>query len=220
MPLPAALIFDFDGLIADTESPVFESWSALYSSVGFDLAKADWVGCVGSDWSSFDPIGNLETLAGKTLPWKELEAARLKHEESHLESLAPLHGILDLLAEANSAGVPCAIASSSPLVWVSRWVTEFGIADRFELIRTKNDVESVKPAPDLFLQAASGLGIEPSNCLVLEDSLNGLRAAQAANARCAIIPNPVTRILEFPGADLRFDTLAGVGLKELGGAFE
>ena len=80
---------------------------------------------------------------------------------------------------------------------------------------TREDVEHVKPAPDLFLLAAARLGVPPAACVVFEDSPNGIRAARAAGMRCVAVPNALTRALTLPGADLVVGSLAEAGLADL-----
>lgn len=90
-----------------------------------------------------------------------------------------LPGVRELLVEADRAGVPCAVASSSQRSHVQSWLDRTGIGGAFSVICTRDDAAGAKPAPELFLAAAEALGLDPGGTLVLEDSANGLRAARA-----------------------------------------
>ena len=120
-----------------------------------------------------------------------------------------------VLEEAESANLPRAIASSSPSDWVIPWLERLEIGHHFHAVRTLDHVARPKPDPELFLSAAEALEVDPAEALVLEDSLNGLRAATAAGMRCVIVPGPVTASQDFTGATLRLDSLCGVSLDHL-----
>lgn len=214
-PPVRGLIFDFDGLIVDTESATYHSWRELYADHGQALAVAEWVRCVGSDFGGFDPFDELERRLGRSLDWDRLEPARVERARQLDSLLDARPGVRERLAEAAALGLPCAVASSSPRSWVQPWLKRLGVMERFRFICTKDDVARVKPAPDLFLLAASRLGVDPSQALVFEDSLNGLRAATAAGMRCLAVPGPVTAGLDFSTAVARLETLAEHRLEQL-----
>ena len=210
-----ALIFDFDGLIVDTESAIYEAWRELYLHHGHDLPPATYVQCVGSTFAHYDPMAELEVLTGGPVAWSELLPRKDERIRELQRRLDTMPGIRALLAEAAREGLPCAVASSSQRSHVQGWLDRVGIADAFSVIRTRDDVVLAKPAPDLFLAAAELLGFSPSQTLVLEDSANGLRAARAAGAPCVIVPSPVTRGSDFTGAAAIIETLEGVVLEHL-----
>lgn len=209
------LIFDFDGLMVDTESATYHSWRELYADHGQPLAVEEWVQCVGSDFGGFDPFDELERRVGRSLPWDELEPARVERARQLDALMDARPGVRERLAEAVGMGLPCAVASSSPRSWVRPWLERLGVAEYFVHVCTKDDVARVKPAPDLFLLAATRLGVEPLHALVFEDSLNGLRAAAAAGMRCIAVPGPITAGLDFAAAVARLDTLADHRLERL-----
>lgn len=210
-----ALIFDFDGLIVDTESAIYEAWRELYLYHGQDLLLPTYVQCVGSTFSLYDPMAALEELTGNPVLWDEIlprKDARIRELQQGLDTMP---GIRALLEEAGLRGIPCAVASSSSRRHVMSWLDRTGIADAFTVIRTRDDVVRAKPAPDLFLAAAAGLNLSPAETLVLEDSTNGLRAACAAGAPCVIVPSPVTMGSDFTGAAAIIDSLDGITLDAL-----
>lgn len=210
-----ALVFDFDGLIVDTESAIYEAWRELYLHHGHDLPLPTYVQCVGSTFGHYDPMAALETLTGGPVAWDAVlprKDARIRELQQGLDTLP---GIRDLLTEADRAGIPCAVASSSQRSHVQSWLDRTGIGGAFTVIRTRDDVPRAKPAPDLFLAAAEALGLDAGQTLVLEDSLNGLRAARAAGAPCVIVPSPVTRGSDFTGAAAILESLHSVPLHQL-----
>jgi putative hydrolase of the HAD superfamily len=209
------LIFDFDGLIVDTESAIYAAWSEVYQSHGEGLDLPDYVRCVGSTFGQFDPMAELERRLGRTLDWAPLLDTKNARIRAGHVGIEPLPGVRELLIAAEAADVPCAVASSSSTDWVGRWLDECRLRSRFRAIWTLDRVTHVKPAPDLFLGAARELGFSPGECLVLEDSHNGLLAAQAAGCPCVIVPSPVTRVSDFAGAERVLTTLAGVSLEDL-----
>ena len=197
-----AVIFDFDGLICDTETAAYEAWSEIFGEHGVVLRRETWMVCVGAAESPFDPVSHLQELTGRL----DLDRTRImadkerrKAEVSH--RLDTLPGVCDRLEEAKSLGIPLGLASSSYSDWVLGHLDRLKLRSYFTVIRTRDDVVHAKPAPDLPLSAAAGLGIAATSCLVLEDSLNGLRAAKAAGARCFVVPNPVTIGSDFAQAD-------------------
>lgn len=210
-----ALLFDFDGLIADTESAIYEGWAGVYEKHGEELSLAEYVQCVGSTFGQFDPMAELERRLGRALEWAPLLAAKDEVIRAGHLGLAPLPGVAEVLAAAAAAGVPCAVASSSSADWVRPWLATFGLSDAFQAIWTRDRVREAKPSPELFLGAAAELGLPPGQCLVLEDSRNGLRAAQRAGSPCIIVPSPVTRGSDFSGARRVLPSLAGITLDEL-----
>lgn len=216
MPPIRALIFDFDGLIVDTESVGYQTWQELYARHGHDLPLTTYAQAIGTEFNDlYDPRRDLDALMGQALLWEELELGRRERETELRSSLIILPGVMDRLLEARELGIPCAVASSSPLSWVGMWIDQLGLRDYFHHLTTVDDTGKVKPDPSLFLHAAGRLGAAPENVLIFEDSVNGLRAAMAAGMRCIVAPGPMTKHLDFEGALRRVDSLAEVSLKAL-----
>jgi HAD superfamily hydrolase (TIGR01509 family) len=209
-----ALIFDFDGLILDTEGPIYRSWLEVYQAHGQELPFERWVNIVGSSTASFDPQRHLEERLGHPLPPEVVDRrAQRRTELVMAEPLLP--GILDYLDAAWSAGLRVAVASSSTRRWVSDHLLRLGILDRFECLRCREDVSRVKPEPDLYLAALDCLGLRGGEAVAIEDSPNGIVAAKAAGLWCVAIPNPITVRLDLSLADLRLASLAELSLAEL-----
>jgi HAD superfamily hydrolase (TIGR01509 family) len=211
-----ALIFDFDGLILDTESAIYEVWRNFYAQHGHALSIQTWSQCIGSDFShSYDPKTQLEALTRQRFDWPAVDARLTQEALALLEHYPVLPGVKELLLAAKTAAIPCAMASSSPRDWVVPHLERIQLKPFFAHVITKEAVERVKPAPDLFLKAAKELGIDPKQAIVLEDSLNGLRAATAAGMRCVIAAGPTTQHLDFSAAWRRVGSLAEITLASL-----
>ncbi len=207
-----AIIFDFDGLIVDTETPALKAWQIIYERYGHNLDHQLWV-----DYflgASFDPVIHLSQLCGGTLDKARAQSDRdqLKSELCMAQPLLP--GVLDWIEEAQSLSLKLAVASSSRRPWVTQHLERCGILDRFDAICTREEVERSKPHPDLFLLAASKLNVDPADAIVLEDSPNGLRAALAAGMQCVVVPNALTEYIPFVEHQWRLCSLEEITLSE------
>ncbi|MEM8954786.1 MAG: HAD-IA family hydrolase [Verrucomicrobiota bacterium] len=209
------LIFDFDGLILDTEVPIFRAWQECYEAHGEELSLKEYARCVGTDMQHYHPGEELDRRVGGELDAEEWEIKRRDRVRELLEDAEPMPGVRRVLIEAEALGLPCAVASSSPAEWVTGWLDRLGIAGAFASVRCIDHVHRPKPDPALFLRAAEDLRVGPGEAVVLEDSLNGLRAARAAGSPCVVVPNAITSHLNFEEATVRLETLGGVSLREL-----
>jgi HAD superfamily hydrolase (TIGR01509 family) len=209
-----AVLLDFDGLILDTETPIFESWQAAYRRRGRELALEHWQHALGTN-GGFDPFTHLEELLGGPVDREALHAEVKELNRRGCDAQALLPGVQALLEDAVALGVRRAVASSSTRAWVEGWLERHAIRHLVEAVCGRDDVARVKPAPDLFLEAARRLGVPPAACLVFEDSPNGMRAARAAGMRVVAVPNRLTRQLALPEHDLRLSSLAERPLRSL-----
>jgi HAD superfamily hydrolase (TIGR01509 family) len=209
-----ALILDFDGLILDTESPIFEEWRATFRARGHELGLESWQHALGT-FGGYDPCAHLAELTGEEFDHEALRQEVRARNLARCEALEVLPGVRARVEEGRAAGLKTAVASSSSSLWVEGWLQRHGIRPLFDAVCSRDHVERVKPAPDLFLLAATRLGVPPERCLVFEDSPNGIRAARAAGMRCVAVPNPVTRTLPMEGADLVLPSLADRPLSEI-----
>jgi len=213
-----ALIFDFDGLILDTETSEFRTWQAIYREYGHEMLPETWGQVIGGyGISNFDGAVHLAGLLGDGVKADELHA-RYRSESDALIARQPiLPGVVDYLDEARRLGLGLAIASSSPHSWVDAHLTRLGLFDRFQYIICADEVSKsrTKPHPDLYLKALEALNIQPDEAIALEDSPNGVLAAKRAGIFVVSIPNPVTALLNLEGADLRLTSLAEMPLQVL-----
>jgi putative hydrolase of the HAD superfamily len=199
--LPAAVLFDFDGILVDTEWAIYQAWLRTFQRHGHDLPLSLYTRCIGSDFDAWSPKAHLEDLTKLGFDWVELDAARQIEIRSELEEEGPIDGVLELLGAIKGRGIPQAVVSSSSHGWVDGWLEKLGLQHLFTDVICKGDAPRIKPAPDLYLAAALRLGVEPGECLVIEDSHNGLLAAHKAGMRTWIVPNRVTAGLDFSLAE-------------------
>lgn len=198
---PQAVLFDFDGIILDTEWPIYESYVALYREHGHELALETYVQCIGSDFQSWSPETHLESLTGKSFDWPTINRDRnLWIREQLATSYSPFAGITDALAILRRSGKHTAVVSSSSHHWVDGWLDHHGLADHFSRTICRGDAPRIKPAPDLYLEAARQLEVAPAECLVIEDSANGMIAAHEAGMTVWAIPNRITEVSDFSPA--------------------
>lgn len=209
-----ALIFDFDGLILETEGPIYRSWKEVYEVHGVALPFELWVKTVGSSNQAFHPQHHLEAELGRKLPQDVLDR-RVDRRVELVLAQPVLPGVADLLDAARSAGFRVGVASSSSRDWVDGHLKRLGIRDHFDCLCCRDDVEHVKPEPDLYLAALGCLGVAADDAVAIEDSPNGIIAAKRAGLRCVAVPNPITAGLDLGQADVRLTSLAEVTLPEL-----
>ena len=211
-----ALIFDFDGLILDTETPEFEVWREIYQEFGQDLSVEMWGQTVGgSAASDFSSLPYLESLLKRDLTPLNLSARAEEQRLARILALPPLPGVLQMLNAAQQMGLRLAVASSSRHRWVDGHLARLGLDAFFETARCADDVARTKPQPDLYLSALDALGVSPLEAIAFEDSPNGVRAARSAGIFVVAIPNPVTAQLTFTGESLRLTSMADLTLEEL-----
>ena len=193
-PAPAALVFDFDGTILDTETLEFRRWEELYTRHGRTLALGDWQQGIGT-WDAFDPwLGLPEEVQARR---KAVHAELLEHLHADIRGADLRPGVREVLTAAKAAGLRLALCTSSSRDWVEPWLAHHGLSGAFEVMATRDDVARVKPDPELYLLACERLGLPPARCLALEDSLNGATAAAAAGLRVLVVPNEVTASQPF-----------------------
>ena len=209
-----AVLFDFDGTILDTETPEFEEWRSTFRARGHDLGLDVWQHSLGTV-GAYDPCAHLADLTGTPFDHDALRQEVYARHQTRCEAQPLLPGVVDRLREARAAGLKTAVASSSLSSWVEEWLAHHGIRDLFDAVCTREQVRQVKPAPDLFLLAATRLGVAADQCLVFEDSPNGISAARVAGMRCVAIPNPLTRHLPLGEADFVVESLADYSLAEI-----
>ena len=204
----SAVLFDFDGVLVDTEWAIYQSWKRVFEAHGQHLPLEIYTRCIGSDFATWSPKTHLEDLTGLAFDWHDLDARRQEEILKDLTHEGPMHGVVSALETLAAAGIPAAVVSSSSHRWVDGWLEKLGLTHHFQAIVCRGDAPNIKPAPDLFLEAANRLGLPPADCLVIEDSLNGLTAAKTAGMAVWIVPNRVTECLDFSPADRVFRSLA------------
>lgn len=208
--IPSAVLFDFDGILVDTEWAIYQAWFETFRRHGQDLPLSLYTRCIGSDFDSWSPKLHLEDLTKLDFDWLKMDEDRQVQIRAALEKEGPIEGVVTVLEYLQGVGIPLAVVSSSSHFWVDGWLDRLDLRKYFNEVVCKGDANKIKPAPDLFLAAAGKMGGDPGKCLVIEDSLNGLLAAKAAGAKAWIVPNRVTAGLDFSQADSVFSDFGEV----------
>jgi HAD superfamily hydrolase (TIGR01509 family) len=209
-----AIVFDFDGLILDTEEPIYRSWLEVYEAHGEDLPFDRWVQIVGSTTTGFHPQHHLEERLGRPLP-KEVLDRRMDRRTQLILANRVLPGVVQRLDEARQMGLKLGVASSSTREWVRGHLVRLGILDRFDCLRCRDDVANAKPEPDLYVAVLDCLRVNAEEAIAIEDSPNGVAAAKLAGMKCVAIPNSITARLDLSQADLILGSLAELTVAEL-----
>lgn len=210
-----ALIFDFDGLILDTETPDYLAWKDIYHEHGFELPHDEWGKIVGGyGLSNFDAAEHLALLSQARLDSASLRARHQLEASAAIARASVLPGVLDYIHAAKRLGLRLAIASSSPHDWVDTHAKRLGIFQYFDKVICADDVAigRTKPNPDLFLMALNQLQVQKEAAIVFEDSPNGVSAANRAGIFVVAVPNPVTAKLVIKGANLTLSSLSEMPL--------
>lgn len=209
------LIFDFDGLILDTETPIFEAWQKVYNDFGCDLPLDLWISTVGSSEVYFDPVKYLHSISHNNIDDTEVMQLYSHYENDLIAKKKILPGILDLLTYTYNKGYKLAIASSSPITWVLDLSKKLGIAGYFSCFATKDEVKFTKPHPDLYLLALKKLNLDHKEVIALEDSLHGIHAARQAGIFTIAIPANLTQNLDFTAADMTISDATAINLMDI-----
>jgi HAD superfamily hydrolase (TIGR01509 family) len=210
-----AIIFDFDGLILETEEPTYQSWQEVYQSFGYSLPFSAWATMVGTTQSDFDPLLELQKLVKDSMDWDAVEYQRLISENTLIETQSILPGVQDYLSDAQRLGLKIGLASTSSSQWVMKHLTRLGLVNYFDCIRTSDDVQHIKPDPELYLSVLRGLEVKADEAFALEDSPPGIASAEAAGLVCIAVPNVLTSRLVLTQADFQLHSLAEMPLEEL-----
>lgn len=212
-----AVVFDFDGLILDTESPEIEAWKAEFSRHGLEMDPLWWrqITGMGADLVHTKPEQILERELGRTLDPVEVLTRVNRQRLEGIFANPILPGVVELLSELNREGILVGIASSSKHAWVDGHLDRLGLSELFPIVCCADDVERAKPYPDLYLLACSRLGAAPEKSVALEDSENGIASAKAAGLRVIACPNPATIDFDLSRADLHVDSLLELDVAKL-----
>lgn len=217
-----ALLFDFDGLILDTETPDFLVWKNIYQEHGFEFPHGEWGKIIGGNGlTDFDAASHLSLLSQGRLDSVSLRARHSLESLAMLDSQSVMPGVLDMIHAAKEHGLKLAIASSSHHSWVDTHAKRLGIFHLFDAVVAADDVGvgRTKPQPDLFLTALNQLQVAKESAVVFEDSPNGVKAANRAGIFVVAVPNQATSILPFDGANMIVKSLTELPFQRLNDLF-
>jgi HAD superfamily hydrolase (TIGR01509 family) len=210
-----AVVFDFDGLILDTEVPEFQVWQEIYCAHGCELPLAIWATGIGTSADAFNPYTYLEAQLGCPIDREGVQQQRQQRYRELLKAQSVLPGVVECIAEAKRLGLQLGVASSSSRQWVVGHLTELSLVRHFDCIKCSDDVSHVKPHPELYQAVIDTLALRPEQAVAFEDSPNGIAAAKGAGLFCVAVPNSVTRQLALTQADLLVTSLADMPLSQL-----
>ncbi|MGZ4553786.1 MAG: HAD family hydrolase [Mycobacteriaceae bacterium] len=195
------VVFDFDGLLMDTDSCLLASWQHEWRQHGLELDADTFWPDHGGDVSQ-EQHDRLAQAVGPSYDQDASHARRVAYRDRLLAGLGLRPGIEGWLQQAQAAGLRLAVASSSPRAWVHRLLSGAGCIERFELMACGDEVPQTKPAPEVYLLALDRLGVPAELAVAVEDSPHGVAAARAAGIRCVAIPNPHAHPARFASANL------------------
>lgn len=196
-----AIIFDFDGLLMDTESTSLASWRYEWSQWGLVLEESSFFVDHGGDITE-QRYAELAAAVGPGYDQRLSNTRRIAHRDRLHAELDLAAGLADWISDGPSMGLRIAVASSSPRSWVTQHLQRAAVLDRFEVLACGDEVGAHKPAPDVYLLALRRLGLSGAQAVAVEDTPHGVSAARAAGLRCIAIPNPFSDRDRFGGADL------------------
>ena len=210
-----AVVFDFDGTVFDSETHEYEVIREIFRDHRAELPLEVWGACVGREAGYFDPVAYLEEQTGRRLDRVGMERLRRERFLARIHGAAAIPGVPEALAAARALGLKVGLASSSGGEWVHGQLARLGLAHLFDCVRTADDVQRVKPEPELYLSVLECLQVPPARAVAFEDSPNGALAARRAGMYCVVVPNPITAGLSFGAHHRRLESLHGVDLAEL-----
>jgi HAD superfamily hydrolase (TIGR01509 family) len=211
-----ALVFDFDGLILDTETPLIDSYGDVHEKHGVPFDRAAFLRSVGHADYAFDPWHGFSPHADRAA----LEVERRALKDARLLRQKILPGVSALLADGRKSGLRLGLASNSAHAWVEPNLKRLGLHDYFEYFACREDAPSPKPEPDLYKLVLQHFGLRGSEAIAFEDSQTGVLAASRAGLRVVAAPNPSTAHHDFALADLRVNSLAECSLPDLMARFQ
>ncbi|WP_443050390.1 HAD family hydrolase [Streptomyces sp. NBC_00286] len=209
-----AVVFDFDGVIVDTETSLLQSWIDLFAQYGCPPPSlVEWKQRIGSSLHR-DLMPSLLKSCPTDIDEPEARRWRVQRSRELCARTGLLPGVTSWLREASERGVLLGVASSSPSDWVVGNLRRLNVAGSFTAISCGGPGIPGKPAPDLYLRTCAALGVPPEAALAVEDSPNGIRAANLAGLSCVAVPNGVTSDMDLSQADLVIPSLADCSLEE------
>jgi len=212
-----AVLWDLDGVIADTGPYHCRAWQDVFGKRGVNFTEDDFMRHFGQRNDTII----LSTLGGSISP-EEFDTIAAEKEENYRRRVAgnikPLPGAIELIRALREHGLKVAIASSAPMENIQLIIRGLGIDDCFQAIVWGREVAEGKPSPEVFMLAARKLGVEPRDCVVIEDAVAGVAAAKSAAMKCLAVTNSHSRN-SLQEADLIVDTLEVISVRHLAGLF-
>ncbi|HEY3976469.1 MAG TPA: HAD-IA family hydrolase [Streptosporangiaceae bacterium] len=207
----SVVVFDFDGLLMDTESTSLASWRYEWSQWGLTLDEGRFFVEHGGDVTE-ERYAELAAAVGPAYDRHLSHGRRTAYRDRLHRDLSLATGIPQWIEDASSRGLRLAVASSSPRSWVAGHLERVGAAGMFEVLACGDEVARHKPAPDVYVLALHRLGVDGNSAVAVEDTAHGVAAARAAGMRCIAIPNPFADRSRFGAAGLVLGSAAEMSL--------
>jgi HAD superfamily hydrolase (TIGR01509 family) len=216
----SALVFDFDGLIIDSETAISATWIELYSRHGVPFPEHLWRRMIGTREHDDLLWNHLAEQTGMSLDVEMIEPERRERGIELANLLQPLPGVVEHLEAAAAVGLRLAIASSSSAWWVNGHLERLGLDGRFSVVCTKECAPRSKPDPGVYRCAIERLGFAAGEALAFEDSQAGVEAAKSAGLQVVAVPGSFTEEMDFSAADMVVASLADIAPVALWRRFE
>jgi len=209
-----ALIFDFDGLIIDTETPDFQTWAEIYAEHGATLSQEKWMLNVGTG-GFFNPYQHLEEQIGHEVDRTSLRDQRVKRYRELCEQQPILPGVVEMIQEAKVRDLKLAVASNSFGKWVNGHLKRLDLFDNFDEVICLDQITIGKPEPKMHLTTLSLLGVKAHEAIVFEDSPAGAMGAKRAGIYTIAIPNGITQQMDFSHCDRVVESMASLDMDKM-----
>ena len=210
-----ALLFDYDGVLWDSEVASVRSWQETYAEYGQSLSIDSFVTRLGTI-GGIDLVAELERLVGTSLDREAVERRRWERKMELVRELKPRPGVLGYIAEARRRGLAVAVVSTDDTEWITTGLTILGLSDAFDFIEcAEGDKTRAKPSPALYISALDRLALSAAEAIAIEDSPNGIHAAKTAGLFCIGYANAVTRQLDLSEADVVVESLDDLALSDV-----
>ncbi|MHA6603881.1 HAD family hydrolase [Aerococcus urinae] len=192
-----AVLFDMDGVLVDSEYTYLETKTQMLRDRGIDKDESYQYQFMGTTHEHMWQVMKDECHLPESVAFYIQEMNQRRHEMIARDGVKAIKGVVDFVKALHGAGIPLAVASSSPRAEIEQFMKELGLADCFQVYVSGEEVDHSKPAPDIFIEAARQLGFSPQDCVVFEDTKNGSLSAHRAGAYTIGFENP-----DYPSQDL------------------
>lgn len=211
---PGAVVFDFDGTIFDSETPIFRASAAALAEMGLTLTVEGWATVVGH--GEDDSYRALCAAVGRDFDRAEFDRRYAAQDRSWRDQLPALPGVEDLFAALAAAGVPCGVASSSSSRWVEHHLERLGLRHHVRVVATRDRVGGrTKPDPASYRYALDQLGVAASAAVAIEDSAPGIAAAHGAGLAVVAVPSHITVHTDLSAAEATVASLVDLDVAAL-----
>ncbi len=204
------IVFDFDGVIIDSEKARYDAWQSVYTIYGQTLPLEKWILNIGRASYVTDPHVLLQSLTGLKLSYEELYQKAKEFEFKFAADIPALPGVIGVIDGAYAKDIPMAIASSSSRAWVEGHLKRLQIYNKFTTLVCREDTVTHKPSPEPYVTAVNRLGCRPEDAIAIEDSPLGIDAAISAGLKCIAVGCSITKELDLTKANLQLSSFVNL----------